>query len=686
MGKISIKKDYLDGQVLRGNELNINNEVIELGVNDNFDRIEDLRQQKADSSDVKTSLDNKVDNSTFNEAIANLQVVKANKTDLNTKANVSDLDVKADKATVSEQLSAKADLSYTIEQLGYKANKTDVNDALNKKFDKSLAGDLSQLNTDDKSNLVNAINSVNKQNIPIATETTVGVVKVDGTTTTVDEDGTIHAVGGGGGGGGTTDYAALSNKPKINNVELSGNKSLDELNIAAKDTTEQSLTSKADKENTYTKQQVEELIATEGLKKADKNYVDNALETKANITDVYDRTTIDSKIDSVNEDVNTQLTLKANVTDVYNKQETNELINEKATGKADQTYVDTQLALKADKEDTYTKQQIDQKVDDIQAMSGDTYPIGTIAPYGGNDIPANWLLCNGQEVSRVVYSELFSKIGTLWGEGNGTTTFNVPNMSGHVPIGLDADDTNFDTVGKKYGEKTHKLTVDELASHKHRNESYAVGSDADGYHNWQDNLPSGAGSTYRATANSNATGGDQPHNNIQPSATFNYIIKAKNSVGLVGNVTNVSSTSTQDTYSCDYVNKALIKNYATFRLNSNIYSGDNPIKFDIISNISDNSIFELQSDGKIKINKKCTLEINASIRYGYSNPATKNTNLYLNDTLLLKGSMQNATATTIGLTPILIDVNANDLLYVIASSSESCALIQECTYLTIKEV
>lgn len=683
MSKIAIKKDYLDGQVLRGNELNINNEVIELGVNDNFDRIENLGQQKADLSDVKTSLDNKVDNSTFNEAIANLQVVKANKTDLNTKANVSDLDVKADKATVAEQLSAKADLSYTIEQLGYKANKTDVNDALNTKFDKSLAGDLSQLNTDDKSNLVNAINSVNKQNIPIATENTVGVVKVDGTTTTVDKDGTIHAVGGGGGGGGTTDYAALSNKPKINNVELSGNKSLDELNIAAKDTTEQTLTSKADKEDTYTKQQVEELIATEGLKKADKNYVDTALETKANITDVYDRTTIDSKIDSINEDVNTQLTLKANVTDVYNKQETNEIINEKTTGKADQTYVDTQLALKADKKDTYTKEQVDQKVDDIQAMSGDTYPIGTIAPYGGNDIPANWLLCNGQEVSRVVYSELFSKIGTLWGEGNGTTTFNVPNMSGYVPIGLDADDTNFDTVGKKYGEKTHTLIVNEIPNHDHLVPTDPAGG---GINEFVVAANTNVSNKANISTHTKGTGGGQAHNNIQPSATFNYIIKAKNSVGLVGNVTNVSSTSTQDAYSCDYVNKALIKNYATFRLKSNINSGDNPIKFDIVSNISDNSIFELQSDGKIKINKKCTLEVNADIRYGYSNAATKTPSLYLNDTLLVKGSMQNATAVTIGLTPILIDVKANDLLYVTASSSETCAIINECTYLTIKEL
>lgn len=173
---------------------------------------------------------------------------------------------------------------------------------------------------------------------------------------------------------------------------------------------------------------------------------------------------------------------------------------------------------------------------------------------------------------------------------------------------------------------------------------------------------------------------------VEDTGTYKKIKKVANSVGLVANVTNEYSESTQDSYSCDYVNKALIKNYATFRLNSNINSGDNPIKFDIISNISDNSIFELQSDGKIKINKKCTLEVNADIRYGYSNPATKLPSLYLNDTLLVRASVQNATATTIGLTPILINVNANDLLYVIASSSEACAIIHECTYLTIKEV
>lgn len=63
-----------------------------------------------------------------------------------------------------------------------------------------------------------------------ATLSKAGVVKPDGTTTTVDEDGTIHAVGG---GGGTSDYSALANKPKINNVELSGDKTSSDLGLLA---------------------------------------------------------------------------------------------------------------------------------------------------------------------------------------------------------------------------------------------------------------------------------------------------------------------------------------------------------------------------------------------------------------------------------------------------------------------
>lgn len=69
--------------------------------------------------------------------------------------------------------------------------------------------------------------------IPVGSTTNVGGVKADGTTTTIDSDGTIHASGGGGGTG-TTDYNALENKPSIGDVTLSGNKTLSELGIQPK--------------------------------------------------------------------------------------------------------------------------------------------------------------------------------------------------------------------------------------------------------------------------------------------------------------------------------------------------------------------------------------------------------------------------------------------------------------------
>ena len=65
--------------------------------------------------------------------------------------------------------------------------------------------------------------------------------------------------------------------------------------------------------------------------------------------------------------------------------------------------------------------------------ASDTLPIGSIVPYGSNDIPANWLLCDGRAVSRTTYANLFSVIGTNFGEGDGTTTFNLPDFRSRVP-------------------------------------------------------------------------------------------------------------------------------------------------------------------------------------------------------------------------------------------------------------
>jgi microcystin-dependent protein len=56
-------------------------------------------------------------------------------------------------------------------------------------------------------------------------------------------------------------------------------------------------------------------------------------------------------------------------------------------------------------------------------------PIGTIFAFAGNDIPTGYLPCNGGAISRATYADLFAVIGTTYGSGNGSTTFNLPNLT-----------------------------------------------------------------------------------------------------------------------------------------------------------------------------------------------------------------------------------------------------------------
>ena len=59
-------------------------------------------------------------------------------------------------------------------------------------------------------------------------------------------------------------------------------------------------------------------------------------------------------------------------------------------------------------------------------------PAGTIVSYAGASVPTGWLLCNGANVSRTTYANLFNAIGTRWGAGNGSTTFTLPDSDGRV--------------------------------------------------------------------------------------------------------------------------------------------------------------------------------------------------------------------------------------------------------------
>jgi microcystin-dependent protein len=64
-------------------------------------------------------------------------------------------------------------------------------------------------------------------------------------------------------------------------------------------------------------------------------------------------------------------------------------------------------------------------------------PVGIILPFTGSTTPSGWLLCYGQAISRSTYAALFAVLGTQYGSGNGSTTFNVPDLRGRVVAGRD---------------------------------------------------------------------------------------------------------------------------------------------------------------------------------------------------------------------------------------------------------
>ena len=192
---------------------------------------------------------------------------------------------------------------------------------------------------------------------------------------------------------------------------------------------------------------------------------------------------------------------------------------------------------------------------DIQgAVSGDTLPVGAIMPFGSDTIPENWLLCNGQAVSRTTYPELSNTIGITYGSGDGFTTFNLPDLQGKIPVGLDENDTDFDTLGNTGGEKEHTLTIAEMPSHSH---SETFGSKELVDEGGSGEIVTGNKVTFNGSGTTHIcltanTGESQSHNILQPYIVQNYIIKAKQSAGIVATVVDgLNSTSTTDALSAN---------------------------------------------------------------------------------------------------------------------------------------
>lgn len=106
---------------------------------------------------------------------------------------------------------------------------------------------------------------------------------------------------------------------------------------------------------------------------------------------------------------------------------------------------------------------------DVVWAANELMPIGVVLPYSGPTAPtAKWLLCQGQAISRTTYAGLFAVIGTSYGTGDGSTTFNLPDLRGRVPIGSGTGSgLTARTLGASGGNEAEVLATTHLPAHSH---------------------------------------------------------------------------------------------------------------------------------------------------------------------------------------------------------------------------
>lgn len=185
---------------------------------------------------------------------------------------------------------------------------------------------------------------------------------------------------------------------------------------------------------------------------------------------------------------------------------------------------------------------------DLNQTSDQFIQVGTVVDYAGSTAPSKWLMCYGQAISRTTYASLFAVISTTYGVGDGSSTFNLPDLRGRVVAGKDdmggssanrltdqTDGLNGDTLGASGGAETHTLTEAQMPLHGHpfRTGFNASGSqDALGGFTMEQGGTQTSNAAFTGTVSSTlgeqigGTGGGTAHNNVQPTFILNKIIYA----------------------------------------------------------------------------------------------------------------------------------------------------------------
>lgn len=149
-------------------------------------------------------------------------------------------------------------------------------------------------------------------------------------------------------------------------------------------------------------------------------------------------------------------------------------------------------------------------------------PPGALMLFATSAAPTGWLIADGAAISRTTYAALFDAIGGNYGAGNGSTTFNIPDLRGRVPVGKAASGT-FGTLANTGGAETHTLSTAEMPSHTHGPSGFTYFAGAN-------NTVTYAGGSAKYSVDglmstTGSTGGGGSHNNLQPYQVVNFCIK-----------------------------------------------------------------------------------------------------------------------------------------------------------------